>query len=137
MGSYVVITRTTTNAGGMQEVYFVSPDMPAKRLEGMVANTSPEAVRRALLDAIAQRARGRYRVLHRPAGAFDIYIVADRSAYLTGLGALLAAAALLVPLIALVAAQNVRRDLQILVVRTKRARDAECIGTTAVLRGLL
>ena len=109
MGSDVVITRTTTNAGGMQEVYFVSPDMPAKRLEGMVANTSPEAVRRALLDAIAQRARGRYRVLHRPAGAIDMYIVADRSAYLTGLGALLAAAALLVPLIALVAAQNVRR----------------------------
>src|SRR5439155_23870094 len=69
MGGQVVITRTTTAAGGKQQVYFVSPDMPAKRLEGLPANASPVDVRRALLAAIAQRSRWRYRVLHRSAGA--------------------------------------------------------------------
>src|SRR5207245_6249590 len=40
MGGQVVIPRTTTGAGGKQEVYFVSPDMPAKRLEGLPASAS-------------------------------------------------------------------------------------------------
>src|SRR2546430_15289333 len=63
MGGQVVITRTTTGAGGKQEVYFVSADMPARRLEGLPATASPEDVRQALLAAIAQRARWRFRVL--------------------------------------------------------------------------
>ncbi|MGH7710191.1 MAG: sensor histidine kinase [Gemmatimonadaceae bacterium] len=109
MGSDVLITRTTTSARGMQEVYFVSPDMPAKRLEGLPASASPDDVRHTLLDAITRRARWRYRVLHRAAGSFDIYIVASRSAYLTGLGALAAAAALLLPVVALSAARGARR----------------------------
>src|SRR5206468_1783844 len=78
MGGQVVITRTTTGAGGKQDVYYVSPDMPARRLEGLPASASPEDVRRALLAAIARRARWRYSVLHRAAGAFDIYVVASR-----------------------------------------------------------
>src|SRR5205823_235707 len=41
MGGQVVITRTTTGAGGQQEVYFVSPDMPARRLEGLRSSASP------------------------------------------------------------------------------------------------
>src|SRR5436853_4212988 len=69
MGGQVVITRTTTGAGGKQEVYFVSADMPARRLEGLPASASPEDVRQALLVAISQRARGCSRVLHRAAGA--------------------------------------------------------------------
>src|SRR6266550_3608770 len=81
MGGQVVITRTTTAAGGKQQVYFVSPDMPARRLEGLPASASPDDVRRALLAAIAQRARWRFRVLHRAAGAFDIYVVASRESY--------------------------------------------------------
>src|SRR4029077_954549 len=67
MGGQVVITRTTTAAGARQEVYFVSADMPPRRLEGLPASASPEDVRQALLAAIAQRARWRYRVLHRAA----------------------------------------------------------------------
>src|SRR5256885_5553831 len=50
---------TSTGAGGKQEVYFVSADMPARRLEGLPATASPEDVRQALLAAIAQRARWR------------------------------------------------------------------------------
>ena len=97
MGGQVVITRTTTGTGGKQDVYFVSPDMPAKRLEGLPASASSDDVRRALLAAIAQRARWRYRMLHRAAGAFDIYVVASRESYVVALGALAAAAALLLP----------------------------------------
>src|SRR5207247_3347434 len=95
MGGQVVIPRTTTGISGKQDVYFVSPDMPARRLEGLPASASPEDVRQALLAAIAQRARWRYRVLHRAAGAFDIYVVASRESYVVALGALAAAAALL------------------------------------------
>src|SRR5213082_1985926 len=107
MGGQVVITRTTTGAGGKQEVYFVSADMPARRLEGLPASASPEDVRQALLVAIAQRARWRYRVLHRAAGAFDIYVVASRESYVVALGAL--AAALLLPVAGLAVARGARQ----------------------------
>jgi len=109
MGGQVVITRTTTGAGGKQEVYFVSADMPARRLEGLPASASPEDVRQALLAAIAQRARWRYRVLHRAAGAFDIYVVASRESYVVALGALAAAAALLLPVAGLAVARGARQ----------------------------
>ena len=109
MGGQVVITRTTTGAGGKQDVYFVSPDMPAKRLEGLPASASPDDVRRALLAAISQRARWRYRVLHRAAGAFDIYVVASRESYLVPLGALAAGAALLLPGVGLAVARGARQ----------------------------
>src|SRR2546422_8525327 len=109
MGGQVVISRTTTGAGGKQEVYFVSADMPARRLEGLPATASPEDVRQALLVAIAQRARWRYRVLHRAAGAFDIYVVASRESYVVALGALAAAAALLLPVAGLAVARGARQ----------------------------
>jgi len=109
MGGQVVITRTTTAAGGKQEVYFVSADMPARRLEGLPASASPEDVRQTLLAAIAQRARWRYRVLHRAAGAFDIYVVASRESYVVALGALAAAAALLLPVAGLAVARGARQ----------------------------
>src|SRR2546425_12879211 len=108
MGGQVVITRTTTSAGGMQQVYFLSPGMPARRLEGLPASASPDDVRQTLLAAIAQRARWRYRVLHRAMGAFDIYVVASREPYLVALGALAAAAALLLPVAALSARRGAR-----------------------------
>ena len=109
MGGQVVITRTTTGAGGKQDVYFVSADMPARRLEGLPSSASPDDVRRALLAAIAQRARWRYRVLHRAAGAFDIYVVASRESYVVALGALMAAAALLLPAAGLAVARGARQ----------------------------
>src|SRR2546428_7642688 len=97
MGGQVVITRTTTRVGGRQDVYFVSPDMPAKRLEGLPPSASPDDVPRTLLAAIAQRARWRFRVLHRAAGAFDIYVVGGRGRDLVAPGAPLAPAGRLRP----------------------------------------
>jgi signal transduction histidine kinase len=109
MGGQVVITRTTTAAGGKQDVYYVSPDMPARRLEGLPASASPDDVRQALLAAIARRSRWRYRVLHRAAGAFDIYVVASRESYVVALGALAAAAALLLPAAGFAVARGARQ----------------------------
>ena len=109
MGGQVVITRTTTNAGGMPQVYYLSPGMPAKRLEGLPVSASADDVRRVLLAAIARQARWRYRMLHRSAGAFDVYIVASRQPYLLALGGLAAAAALLLPIAALRARRGARQ----------------------------
>ena len=109
MGAQVAITRTTRNAGGMQQVYFLSPGMPAQRLEGLPASASPDDVRQVLLTAIAQRARWRYRTLHRSAGPFDIYIVGSRQPYLVALAGLTVVAALLLPLVALSARSGARR----------------------------
>jgi len=110
MGGQVVITRTTTNAGGMPQVYYLSPGMPARRLEGLPAQGgSPEQMRAALVAAITQRAHWRYRVLHRAMGAFDIYVVASRQSYLVAFGVLLAAAALLLPVAAFSASRGARQ----------------------------
>ena len=109
MGGQVVITRTTTNAGGMPRVYYLSPGMPAKRLEGLPTAASPEQVRSALVAAITQKARWRDRVLHRVMGEFDLYVVASRQSYFVPLGILMAAAGLLLPLAAFVAARGAKR----------------------------
>ena len=100
MGDQVVIIRTTTDAGGMPRIYYLSPGMPARPLEGSRAE---------LLSAITQRARWRYRVLHRAMGEFDIYVVGSRQSYLVPLGILVAAAALLLPLAAFAAARAARQ----------------------------
>src|SRR2546421_4987831 len=108
MGGQVVITRTTMNAGGMPQVYYLSPGMPARRLEGL-PNASPEQARAALVSAITQRARWRYRVLHRSMGEFDLYVVASRQSYLVPLGVLIAAAVLLLPVAAFASARAARQ----------------------------
>src|SRR5207237_2127216 len=104
MGGQVVITRTTMNAGGMPQVYYLSPGMPARRLEGL-PDASPEQARAALVEAITQRARWRDRVLHRSMGEFDLYVVASRQSYLVTRGVLIAAAVLLLPAAAFASAR--------------------------------
>ena len=107
MGGQVVITRTTMNAGGMPQVFYLSPDMPARRLEGL-PDDSPQHARAALVSAITERTRWRYRVLHRTLGEFDVYLVASRQAYLVPLAILMGAAVLLLPLAAFTAARGAR-----------------------------
>jgi len=109
MGGQVVITRTTMNAGGMPQVYYLSPGMPAKRLEGLPSEASAEQMRASLVAAITERTRWRYRVLHRAMGEFDLYVVASRRTYLVPLGVLMAAAALFLPLAAFAAARGARQ----------------------------
>src|SRR5258705_480413 len=107
MGGQVVITRTRMNAGGMPQVFYLSPDMPARRLEGL-PDDSPQHARAALVSAITERTRWRYRVLHRALGEFDVYVVASRQSYLVPLAILMGAAVLLLPLAAFTAARGAR-----------------------------
>jgi signal transduction histidine kinase len=109
MGGQVLITRTTTSAGGLSQVYYVSPGMPQERLEGLPASASPEQVRRILAAAITRRSRWRFDLLQRAQGPFDIYIVASRDPYLIGLAALICAVAVLLPLAALGAGRGARQ----------------------------
>jgi signal transduction histidine kinase len=109
MGGQVLITRTTTNAGGISQVYYVSPGMPQERLEGLPASASPEQVRQILLAAITRRSRWRFDLLQQAQGPFDIYIVASRGPYLIGLAALVVTVAVLLPLAALGAGRGARQ----------------------------
>jgi signal transduction histidine kinase len=109
MGGQVVITRTTTTPGGMPHVFYLSPGMPARPLEGVSAGESSEQVRKGLVAAITRRAHWRYQVLHRAAGEFDIYVVASRQSYLVALLVLIGAMAVLLPVASLTAARGVRQ----------------------------
>src|SRR5213082_1862228 len=61
----------------------------------------------------APAARWRYRMLHRAAGAFDIYVVASRESYVVALGALAAAAALLLPGAGLAVSRGARQAVAV------------------------
>lgn len=132
MGGQVVITRTTTNAGGMPQVYYLSPGMPARRLEGLPEST-PAQARAALVAAITQRARWRYRVLHRAMGEFDIYVVASRESYLVPLGVLIGVAALLLPLAAVASARGARQAVNAALQPLERVTgETRAIGPSAL-----
>ena len=110
MGERFAITRTTTAADGVPTIYYLSPTMPAKRL-GEITATTRDEMRRQVLEALSDRARGQYRILHRPAGEFDIYVVGSRVPFLLGFGALAAGAVLLLPLAALASRSSARRSV--------------------------
>src|SRR5260370_33189091 len=106
--------------------------MPARSLEGLPWPAPPDEERHDLLAAIAQRARWRCRMLHRAAGAFDIYVVASREPYAVALAALAAAAALLLPIAALNARRGARaavgdalRPLELVTAQTRAIGPAE------------
>lgn len=107
MGLQFAITRTQ-GRGDSGAVYFLSPGMPAQRLEGMAAGTTPETVRAYLLEAVAARARWRYRILHRASGEFDIYVVASRVSALSAVAGLSGVALLLLPAVVVLARRRAR-----------------------------
>lgn len=114
MGDPFVITRATLGDTGT--VYYLSPTMPAKPLIGLSGASAPAEARAIMLDALAERARWRYRVLHRRVasdmGDFDIYVVASRVPHMWGFAGLVAAAVVLLPLTGLVAVRGARRAIR-------------------------
>jgi signal transduction histidine kinase len=112
MGDRFLITRTvpTGDATGGPSVYFLSPTMPAKRIEtGGEIGVTPDEVRRTLLQSIAERGRWRFHVLHRSAGEFDIYVAGSRRPYLFALLGLSLGALLLLPIAAFAARRGATR----------------------------
>lgn len=115
MGDRFMITRTvpTGDAVGGPSVYFLSPTMPAKRIEtGGEIGSTPDDVRRTLLQSIAERGRWRFHVLHRRAGEFDIYVAGSRRPYLLALLGLSLGALLLLPFTALAARRGANRTVE-------------------------
>lgn len=114
MGDRFLITRTvpTGDASGGPLVYFLSPTMPAKRIEtgGEIGSTAEE-VQRTLLQSIAERGRWHFLVLHRQAGEFDIYVAGSRRPYLFALLGLSLGALVLLPIAALAARRGANRTV--------------------------
>jgi signal transduction histidine kinase len=99
MGSPFFITRLVPTGGREPSVYFLSPTMPAKRIETSLGRT-PEEVRQTLLKTFAERGRWRFHVLHRRVGEFDIYVAGNRRPYLLALLGLFVGALGLLPIAA-------------------------------------
>ncbi len=110
MDQMFAITRTI-GSGDSTAVYFLTPDMPAKRLEGLGAARGPDQVRTSLLMAIAERARWRYRVLHRHSGDFDIYVVASRTPMISAVLGIALVALGILPIILFPARRAVRHSV--------------------------
>ena len=111
MGEPFLITRTVPGRDGARTLYFLSPTMPAKRIEPLDPNLTAEETAAELVRAVQQRGGGRYRVLHRRAGEFDIIVATSRIPYWVGLAGLAALVLLLLPLAALLARRSVRRTV--------------------------
>ncbi len=108
MGARFMITRTATAVEGGGSVYFLSPTMPAKRIEALGPNATPEEVNAEIIRAVAERGRWRYRILHRNAGEFDIFVAGSRQPHLVALAGVTAAVLLLLPIAALAARHATR-----------------------------
>lgn len=94
-GDAFLITRAIVGGGGQNTTYFLTADMPAK---AVAPGASRDAIHDRLVVAIAERGRWRYRLLHRRAGEFDIYVVGRRAPYLLAVAVGTVAALLLLPL---------------------------------------
>ncbi len=103
MGARFVITRTAATDEGDRSVYFLSPTMPAQRIAALGPDATPEEVNAEISRAVAERGRWRYRVLHRRAGEFDVFVAGSRQPQLVALAAIAGVALLLLPLTALLA----------------------------------
>jgi len=92
-----VITRTTPGGDGERTIYFLTPDMPAKRIEALPPGAGSAAVADALRREVAARGRWEYHLLHRQAGEFDIFVAGSRRPSAVALVAVAAAGLLILP----------------------------------------
>ena len=112
VGARFVITRTKPAQDGMPVVYYLSPNTPARRIEGAAGSSTPADVQAAIVSALDDQG-WRYRVLHRNAGDFDLFVAEDRLPNVLAVIALSLAALLFLP----VAAVMSRRATQHAVAR--------------------
>jgi signal transduction histidine kinase len=137
MGDPYIITKVANTTDGRRSTYLLSPTMPAKLLEGLPPNATVEEIRAFLLDAITQRQRWRYRVLHRPAGAYDIFVASSRLPYLIALLVVTLAGLLLLPVAWWVSRRSARVAVaQTLLPLERASRETVAIGPADLGRGL-
>lgn len=110
VGSRFIITRTTSGPGGVPTVYYLSPDMPAQRIEALGGSFGADDVRRGIERSVVERG-WRYRLMVRSAGDFDLYVAESRTPYLLAVIALSGAALVLLPLVATASRRAIRRTV--------------------------
>jgi signal transduction histidine kinase len=110
MSEPFLITRSVATEGGERTVYFLSPTMPAKEVR-VAPDASHDEVRQQLVSVVAERGRWRYRVGHRRAGDFDIFVAASRVPYLAATLGLGVVALVLLPAAAVLAQRATRRTV--------------------------
>jgi signal transduction histidine kinase len=129
MGARFIITRTATAEDGGSSVYFLSPTMPAKRIESLGSGATPEAIRAEIIRAVAERGRWRYRVQYRQAGEFDIFVAGSREPLLIALAAMAGLALLLVPVVAVATRLATRRSVERALAPVQRVQsETQAIG---------
>jgi len=104
-----VITRSKPGSDGERTIYFLTPDMPAKRIEALPPGAGSEAVADALRREVAARGRWEYHLLHRQAGDFDIFVAGSRRPSAVALVAVGVAVMLILPAAGVTARRATRR----------------------------
>ncbi len=110
VGSRFVITRAARDRSGTRRTYYLTPGMPAQEIAGLGDDGEFTDAPDALFSALSTR-RWQYRVLHRVAGEFDIFVAADRTPYLVSTGGVAFAAVLLLPVGAALARRAARQTV--------------------------
>jgi len=129
MGARFMITRTAPTADGEPSVFFLSPTMPAKRIEALGPGATPDEVTAEIVRAVAERGRWRYRILHRRAGEFDIFVAGSRQPHLIGLAGVAGVALLLLPVVALATRRATGTSVGIALAPVERVRsETQAIG---------
>jgi signal transduction histidine kinase len=129
MGAHFVITRTGVSGDGGRSVYFLTPDMPAQRIETMSSDASVDEMREEIAGAVTGGARWTYRILHRRSGEFDVFVAESRGPQLVAIAGVGAAALLLLPLAALTSRLVARRSVQTALMPVDRMRtELQAIG---------
>lgn len=122
MGAPFLITRTIADRAGGRTVYFLSPTMPAKRID-------PPDSAAQLARAIVERGGGRYAVLNRRAGEFDILVAGSRRPYLMAVAGLAIITLVLLPIVALLARRLAGRAVAVAIGPLARvAEETQRIG---------
>ena len=97
VGSRFVITRRSDDDQGTRRTYFLTPDMPAKEIDGISSAAGDADISEVIQRALS--ARGwQYELLHRSVRSFDVFVATDRMPYVLGLLGISTAALALLPL---------------------------------------
>ena len=121
VGSRFVITRTTSGPEGVPVVYYLSPNMPAQRIEALGGASGADDVRRGVARSVAERG-WRNRLLVRRAGDFDLYVAESRTPYLLAVIGLSGAALVLLPVAATASRRATRRTVTSAIEPLERVR---------------
>jgi signal transduction histidine kinase len=118
----------------LPKVYYLSPGMPAKRIEDAGSSASPDALRQRIVGAVADRG-WRNILYHRSAGSFDLYLSASRLPTLLALAGLALLTLVTLPVAVFIARGAARRTVgQALQPLQALSHETRTIAPTALSR---